>query len=99
MGRLPIPAGLKRYLVPIWNEAHRIGWLLRDYGSACLQGRWERCAVCGRVPADALPAEGHPRRLEELWGLTPRLAAALRGRNRAIARAAVPSSGRGGWLR
>ncbi len=27
MGKLPIPAGLKRYLVPVWNEAHRVGWL------------------------------------------------------------------------
>ncbi|MGA2706340.1 MAG: hypothetical protein ABSH35_35420 [Isosphaeraceae bacterium] len=33
MGRLPIPAGLKPYLVPIWNEAHRIGWLVRDYSA------------------------------------------------------------------
>jgi SAM-dependent methyltransferase len=77
MARLPIPAGLKRILVPIWNEAHRLGWLVRDYGSACLQGRCERCIVCGRFRPMLYRRRVIPPRLEQLWGLTPRLAAAL----------------------
>ncbi len=77
MGRLPIPAGLKRYLVPIWNEAHRIGWLVRDYVAACVHGRWETCVVCGKFRPMLLRRRVIPRRLVELWGLTPRLAEAL----------------------
>ena len=49
MGRIPVPPWLKRYLVPAWNEAHRLGWLVRDYGSAILLGRFETCPVCGDV--------------------------------------------------
>jgi SAM-dependent methyltransferase len=77
MGKLFIPEGAKRILVPIWNEAHRLGWLVRDYGSACLHGRWERCAVCGRVRPMLFRRRVIPRRLEQLWGLTPPLAMAL----------------------
>ena len=77
MGRLPIPAGLKRYLVPIWNEAHRLGWLVRDYTAACTHGRWETCAVCGKFRPMLLRKRVIPRRLVELWGLSPRLAEAL----------------------
>ncbi len=77
MGKLPIPASWKRILVPIWNEGHRLGWLARDYGSACLRGRWEHCAVCGRFRPTLFRRRVIHRRLEELWGLTPRLAAAL----------------------
>ncbi|MGC8642262.1 MAG: class I SAM-dependent methyltransferase [Isosphaeraceae bacterium] len=77
MGKLPIPPSLKRILVPIWNEGHRLGWLARDYGSACLQGRWGHCSVCGRFRPMLYRRRVIPRRLEELWGLTPRLAVAL----------------------
>src|SRR5271166_972069 len=77
MTRLPISAGLKRLLVPIWNEAHRISWLLRDHASACMNGRWERCTVCGRFGPMLYRRRVIPPRLVELWGLTPRLADAL----------------------
>lgn len=77
MGKLPIPAKLKRFIVPVWNEAHRIGWLARDYGAACLARKWERCAVCGRYRLMLYRRRVVPRRLEELWRLTPRLALAL----------------------
>lgn len=77
MGGLPIPAGLKRHLVPIWNEAHRIGWLVRDYSSACVHGRWETCAVCGRFRPILLRRRVIPRRLRELWDLSSRQAEAL----------------------
>jgi len=77
MGRLPILAGWKRYLVPIWNEAHRIGWLVRDYSAACLHGRWETCLVCGKFRPMLLRRRVIPRRLEEVWGLSSRLADAL----------------------
>jgi len=77
MGRLPIPAGWKRYLVPVWNEAHRIGWLVRDYSSACVPGRWETCVVCGKFRPMLLRRRVIPRRLVELWGLSARLADAL----------------------
>jgi SAM-dependent methyltransferase len=52
-------------------------WQARDYGWACLQGRWETCAVCGRYRPMLYRRRVIPRRLEELWGLTPRLAEAL----------------------
>jgi SAM-dependent methyltransferase len=77
MGRLPIPAGLKRLLVPIWNEAHRIGWLVRDHAAACGHGRWETCAVCGKFRPMLLRRRVIPHRLVELWGISPRLAEAL----------------------
>ncbi len=77
MAGLPIPAGLKRYLVSIWNEAHRIGWLVRDYSASCVHGRWETCAVCGKFRPMLFRRRVIPRRLVELWGLSPRLAEAL----------------------
>jgi SAM-dependent methyltransferase len=77
MGRIPVPPWLKRYLVSAWNEAHRLGWLVRDYGSAILLGRFETCPVCGRLRPILYRRRVIPRRLEELWGLSPRLAEAL----------------------
>jgi SAM-dependent methyltransferase len=77
MGRIPVPPWLKRYLVPVWNEAHRLGWLAFDYGSALVRGRVEPCPVCGKTRPMLYRRRVIPRRLEELWGLTPRLAEAL----------------------
>src|SRR3954469_12269521 len=77
MGRMPLPRGLKRCLVPIWNGAHRLGWLVRDYGAALVHGRLEHCPVCGRVRPMLYRRRVIPPRLEQLWGLTPRLAEAL----------------------
>jgi SAM-dependent methyltransferase len=77
MARYPIPAGVKRWLIPIWNAAHRYTWLALDYLNAISHGRLERCAVCGRFRPMLFRRRVIPRRLEELWGLSPRLARAL----------------------
>src|SRR5438034_925943 len=77
MGRMPVPPWLKRFLVPVWNEAHRLGWLVRDYGSAIVRDRVEHCPVCGKLRPMLYRRRVIPPRLEELWGLTPRLAEAL----------------------
>jgi len=74
---IPIPVSLKRVLVPCWNEAHRLGWIAYDYLNAVGRGRFERCVVCGRFrPMLYRRRVVHPR-LEELWGLSPRLAEAV----------------------
>jgi len=73
----PIPKRLKRILVPVWNFAHRYGWLAFDYGNAVGSGRIERCVVCGRIRPMLYRRRVIPRRLVEMWGLTPRLAEAL----------------------
>lgn len=77
MGRFPVPSGLKRHIVPIWNGAHRLGWAVREYGGAVIRGRLEHCAVCGRFRPMIYRRRVVPRRLEELWGLSEKLATAL----------------------
>src|SRR5262245_49046416 len=72
-----IPPWLKRILVPCWNAAHRYGWVARDYLDALGHGRFERCVVCGRFRPMLYRRRVIPRRLEELWGLSPTLAEAL----------------------
>jgi SAM-dependent methyltransferase len=72
-----IPPWLKRLLAPCWNAAHRSGWLAYDYLNAFGHGHFERCVVCGRFAAMLYRRRVIPRRLEELWGLSPRLAEAL----------------------
>ncbi len=73
----PIPAWLKRLLVPCWNAAHQYGWIARDYLDAAVHRRFEHCTVCGRFRPMLYRRRVIPRRLEELWGLSPRLAEAL----------------------
>src|SRR5277367_1220902 len=73
----PIPAWLKRFLVPCWNAAHRYGWVARDYLDAVVHRRLERCVVCGRFRPMLYRRRVIPHRLEHLWGLSPRLARAL----------------------
>jgi SAM-dependent methyltransferase len=77
MGRLPVPAALKKVLVPIWNASHHLTWLARDYTSAVARGQCETCSVCGRFRPMIERRRVVPRRLEELWGLSPALARAL----------------------
>lgn len=72
-----VPPSLKRLLVPIWNEGHRLGWLARDYTSAAAHGRFERCEVCGRFGLMLYRRRVVPARLADVWGLTPRQAEAL----------------------
>lgn len=77
MSRILVPPRLKRYLVPVWNEAHRLGWLARDYGSALIHGRIEHCKVCGEFRPMLYRRRVIPPRLAELWGLSPRVSEAL----------------------
>jgi SAM-dependent methyltransferase len=74
---IPVPGWLKQILVPCWNAAHRYGWLAFDYLNAFGHGRFERCVVCGRFRPMLYRRRVIPHRLEELWGLSPRLARAL----------------------
>jgi SAM-dependent methyltransferase len=75
--RAQLKAWLKPILVSCWNTAHHSGWVAHDYLRAILRGRFERCVVCGRFGPMLYRRRVIPRRLEELWGLTPRLAEAL----------------------
>ena len=77
MSRLPIPAPLKRVLVPVWNESHRFGWIVRDHLAAIASGSREHCSVCGRNSLMLYRRRIIPAKLAELWGLTPRLAESL----------------------
>ena len=73
----PIPAWLKRLLVPCWNAAHQYGWIAHDYFDSLIHRRFEHCLVCGRFRPMLYRRRVIPPRLEELWGLSPRLAEAL----------------------
>jgi SAM-dependent methyltransferase len=75
--RRRVPDWLKRLLVPCWNTAHQYGWIASDYLNAIGHRRFERCIVCGRFRPMLYRRRVIPRRLEELWGLSPRLAEAL----------------------
>jgi SAM-dependent methyltransferase len=74
---IPLPVWLKRLVVPCWNSAHRYGWLVFDYLNAIGRGRFEGCCACGRFRPMLYRRRVIPRRLEELWVLTPELAEAL----------------------
>jgi SAM-dependent methyltransferase len=73
----PVPAWLKRLLVPAWNAAHRWGWTARDYLDVLAHRRFEPCNVCGAFRPMLYRRRVIPSRLEQLWGLSPRLAEAL----------------------
>lgn len=73
----PVPPWIKRLLVPCWNAAHRYGWRAREHLDALVHRRFEHCPVCGRYRPMLYRRRVIPRRLEELWGLTPSLANAL----------------------
>ncbi len=72
-----IPRGWKRRLLPIWNGGHRLAWRVGEYVEAIRSRRFERCVVCGRFGPILYRRWIIPPRLEELWGLSPRLAEAL----------------------
>jgi SAM-dependent methyltransferase len=77
MIRVTIPAWLKRGLLPAWNGGHRLAWRAGEYLDAIRRRRFERCAICGRCGPMLYRRRVIPRRLEEDWGLTPRLAEAM----------------------
>lgn len=72
-----VPVWLKRVLLPIWNGGHRVAWRLGEYAGAVRHGHFERCDVCGRFAPMLYQLRVVPRKLAELWGLTPRLVEAL----------------------
>ena len=72
-----LKTGLKPFLVPIWNAAHHGAWIAYDYLGAVASGRFGRCIVCGRFALFIYRRRVVTPRLQELWGLSPRLADAL----------------------
>jgi SAM-dependent methyltransferase len=77
MPRIPIPPSLKRLIVPVWNATYHGAWFSYDYLNALAHRRLERCSVCGRAGLMLYRRRVIPRRLVELWGLSPRLAESL----------------------
>ncbi len=71
------PRSFKSFLVFFWNSAHRFGWFIYDLLNAIGHGRFERCTVCGRFRPMLYRRRIIPRRLEELWGISPRQAEAF----------------------
>ena len=72
-----IPKRLKTLLLPAWNGGHRLAWRLGEVAEAVRRRRFERCRVCGRFGPMLYRRWVIPPRLEQLWGLSPRLAEAL----------------------
>ena len=72
-----LKAWLKPILVPCWNATHQKGRVALDYLRAIGSGRVEHCTVCGRFRPMFYRRGIIPRRLEELWGLSPVLAEAF----------------------
>jgi hypothetical protein len=64
-------------LLPLWNGGHRLAWRAGEYLGAVRHGRFGRCDVCGRFGPWLYRRRVIPPKLEQLWGLTPRLAEAL----------------------
>jgi len=75
--RRRVPSWLKPFLVSGWNAAHRFGWLAYDLLNAIGHRHLERCTVCGRFRPMLYRRRIIPRRLEELWGISPRQAEAF----------------------
>ena len=77
MSRLPIPRLLKTPLVLLWNQIYWRGLRALAGAGAVVRGRVERCSACGQIRPMLYYRRIIPNRLVELWGLTPRQAAAL----------------------
>ena len=77
MANLRVRRRWKRWLVPVWNATHHSAWLIHDYVNAAVHGRVDLCAVCGRHRLMLYRRRVIPRRLVELWGIPPTLAAAF----------------------
>ena len=77
MSRSRFPDWLKRPILPFWNVGHRLAWRAGEYLGAVRHGRFGVCDVCGRFGPWLYRRRVIPPKLEELWGLSPRLAQAL----------------------
>ena len=74
---IPLPAWLKRMIVPCWNAAQHQTGLAFSYLDAGVHGHFESCAICGRYRPMLYRRRIIPQRLAELWGLSPELAGAF----------------------
>ncbi len=77
MSRSRFPGWLKRPLLPLWNGGHRLAWRAGEYLGAVRNGRFGVCDVCGRFGPWLFRRRVVTPQLEQLWGLSPRLAEAL----------------------
>jgi SAM-dependent methyltransferase len=74
---LDLKRRLKPWLLPLWNGGHRLAWRAGEYVDAIRRRQFERCDACGRSGPILYRRRVIPPKLEELWGLSPRLAEAL----------------------
>jgi SAM-dependent methyltransferase len=77
MARPPVPASLKRLILPVWNRGHHAARRAGEYLGSFRHGRFGRCDVCGRLTPWLYRRRVIPPKLIALWGLSPRLADAL----------------------
>lgn len=77
MARYPLPAWLKRAVLPMWNAGHHAAWRAGEIAEALASRRLATCAICGRFGPMLYRRWVIPPRLEEMWGLSPALAEAL----------------------
>jgi SAM-dependent methyltransferase len=68
---------LKRRILPAWNTGARLLYGAGLYADAFRHRRFETCAVCGRWGPMLYERRVIPARLEQLWGISSRLAEAL----------------------
>lgn len=71
------PAWLKPLILPAWNAGHHLARRARDFLDALRHRRFDRCTCCGAFALMLLRPRVVPPRLAEMWGLSPRVAAAL----------------------
>lgn len=74
---MPTLDNWKRPILPFYNATVHRGRRLGEYLGALTHGRFGRCEVCGRWTPWLYRRGVVTSRLEELWGLSPRLAEAL----------------------
>lgn len=77
MSRAPLLRAIKTPLVWVWNQVYWRGLRALAHVRAVAGGRVERCSVCGKIRPMLYYRRIIPKRLVELWGLSPRQAVAL----------------------
>lgn len=74
--KFPIPLGLKRALLAVWNGGHRLAWRVGEYGGALRHRRFDRCVICGRWGPKLYRRWVIRPELERRSGVSPRVAEA-----------------------
>lgn len=72
-----IPAQLKRVILPFWNRGHQLAWRFGEYAGAVHHRRFGHCSVCGRFGPWLYRRRVIPPKLQQLWGMSPRVADAM----------------------